>query len=167
MVTAQEASKPKEEVKKEEAKKDDPANLLKPTNKVESWRFEESDGGKGKVTVEDEWIAFEVKEITGTDWHVQAIQSNLDLKEGFEYKLTFEIKADSRRSASVNAMIDEEDWHEIGLHEELYLGKQPRKEEFTFRATGVSKNKKNRITFALGLDKGTVYVKNVKLVELK
>lgn len=92
-----------EVAKKEETKKEDLANLLKATNKVDSWRFEQAEGGKGKVTAEEEWIAFKVTDITGTDWHVQAIQAGLDLKENVEYKLTFEIKADVCRTAVVNA----------------------------------------------------------------
>ncbi len=156
-----------EETKKEEAKKEDKENLLKPTNKVDSWRFEEAEGGKGKISVEEEWVAFKVTEITGTDWHVQAVQPGLDLKENTEYKLTFEYKADVRRTAAVNAMIDEDDWHEIGLHEDLYVGTTAQKYETTFRATGVNTKKKNRITFALGTDKGTLYLRNVRLVEVK
>ncbi len=148
-------------------KKDDVPNLLKPTNKLDSWRFEQADGGKGEMSVDGEWIAFKVTEITGTDWHVQAVQTGLDLKEGVEYKLTFEIKADVRRMASVNAMIDEDDWHEIGLHEEIYVGTSPQKFEASFHASAVNTKKKNRVTFALGTEKGTIYVKNVKLVEVK
>ncbi len=134
---------------------------------MDSWRFEEAEGGKGKISVEEEWVAFKVTEITGTDWHVQAVQPGLDLKENTEYKLTFEYKADVRRTAAVNAMIDEDDWHEIGLHEDLYVGTTAQKYETTFRATGVNTKKKNRITFALGTDKGTLYLRNVRLVEVK
>ena len=159
--------KKSETAKKEEAKKEEPGNLLKPTNKVDSWRFEEAEGGKGKVSVDEEWIAFKVTDITGTDWHVQAVQSDLDLKENAEYKLTFEYKGDVRRSAVVNAMVDEDDWHEIGLHEDLYVNTTPQKYETTFRATGVNTKKKNRISFALGTDKGIIYLKNVRLVEVK
>lgn len=165
--TSLNAQEKKEAAKKAETKKEDTENLLKPTNKADSWRFEEAEGGKGKVSVEEEWIAFKVTEITGTDWHVQAVQPGLDLKENTEYKLTFEYKSDVRRTAAVNAMIDEEDWHEIGLHEDLYAGTSPQKYETTFRATGVNNKKKNRITFALGTDKGTLYLKNVRLVEVK
>ncbi len=156
-----------EAAKKEEAAKKDEANLLKPTNKLDTWRFEEAGDGKGKASVEEEWIAFKVTEIDGTDWHVQAVHPGLDLKEGAEYKLSFEYKGDVRRTAVVNAMIDEEDWHEIGLHEDLYIGTSAQKYETTFRAVGVNTKQKNRITFSLGTDKGTLYLKNVRLVQVK
>ncbi len=167
MTTVSAQEKKSEPPKKEELKQEETPNLLKPTNKVDSWRFEQAEGGKGKASVEDQWIVFKVTEITGTDWHVQAVQAGLDLKEGTEYKLTFEYKSDTRRAASVNAMIDEEDWHEIGLHEDLYAGTTAQKYETTFRATGVNTKKKNRITFALGTDKGALYLKNVRLEEVK
>ncbi len=146
--------------------KADPSNMLKPTAKVDSWRFEQAEGGKGEVSAEGEWLQVKVSKSTGTDWHVQVVQADLDLKEGKSYTLSFEVKSDVRRNVVVSAMIDKEDWHEIGLHEEIYLGTEPRKEEFTFTASGVAE-KKNRISIACGTDKGSVFLKNVRLVEAK
>jgi hypothetical protein len=62
------------------------------------------------------------------------------------------------------ATIDAEDWHEIGLHEELTLGKEVRPFEFGFRATGVIA-KKNRIGLLLGDETGEVIVKEMTLTE--
>ena len=143
----------------------EPKNLLKPTNKLDTWRFEEHEGGQGAMAVDGDAIAFTISYVTGTDWHVQAVQTDLDLKDGQQYTLQLEIKASGRRPVMVNAMIDEEDWHTIGLQEEMYVGTDFKKHEFTFRADGVASNKKNRISLVLGAEKGTVWVKNMKLIE--
>ncbi len=145
-------------------------NLLPDPTEVSSWRFEEHESAKGSISVEgtapeDRAIVFDVKEITGTDWHVQAVITNLDLKDGTEYKVSFEAKADARRTAQLNLGIDQEDWHMIGLQEELYLGKDFKKQSFTFRADSTAP-KKNRLCFALGTDKGKVYIKNLTLTEV-
>ncbi|MEK6260827.1 MAG: carbohydrate binding domain-containing protein [Planctomycetota bacterium] len=139
-----------------------PKNLLKPINKVESWRFEMSEAGKGSVKAVDDTVVFTVTETTGTDWHVQAVQTDLDLLEGKEYTLTFQAKADSARSIGVNAMIDKEDWHQIGLGEEAFLGKEYDTLKYTFRAENVL-SKKNRISVVLGGSKGTVTIKGMTL----
>jgi hypothetical protein len=137
-------------------------NLLPPTNKMESWRLEQHEGGKGTMKIEDDSAVFTVTEVDGTDWHVQAVQTNLELTEGKEYQLTFQIKASGERSVTVAANIDEEDWHAIGLTESLSVGKEFMSCEYTFRAENVSP-KKNRISFALGDSKGTVTIKNIAL----
>jgi hypothetical protein len=141
----------------------DDANLLKPTNKAESWQFEQQQGGEGAAKVEEEAIVFNVTKSTGTNWHVQAYMTGLDLKEGQTYQVTFEAKAVKPMAVGLNAGIGEEDWHQIGLSEEVYIGKEFRKYSYKFTAQGVRKDK-NRIGFSLGSQVGTLYVKNMTLI---
>lgn len=141
---------------------DAPKNLLKPINKIDSWRYELAETGKGSVKAVEDTVVFTVTETTGTDWHVQAVQADLDLVEGKEYTLTFQAKADSARSIGVNAMIDKDDWHLIGLAEEPFLGKEYDTFRYTFRAENVL-SKKNRITVVLGGSKGIVTIKEMTL----
>jgi hypothetical protein len=145
---------------------DEPKNLLKPTNKVESWRFEEHEGGKGNAKVDGDAIVFHVTKVTGTDWHVQAVQTDLDLKDGQEYTLKFKAKCESSCLIGVHAMIDQDDWHQIGLSEQVTLGKEYQEYKYNFRADGVIA-KKNRISIVLGFETGTVSVKDMTLVEKK
>src|SRR3989440_8131142 len=85
-------------------------NLLKPANKVENWRFEQHEEGKGKISVDGDAILFEVTNSDGTDWHVQAFQTPLDLKDGKEYTITFKAKADETREVGVEAGSGQEEW---------------------------------------------------------
>ncbi len=59
-------------------------------------------------------------------------------------------------------MVDQEDWHEIGLHEDVYASKTFREESYTFTATDVA-DKKNRIGFVMGAEKGTLVIKDMTL----
>jgi hypothetical protein len=137
-------------------------NLLKPTANVASWRFEEIEGGHGEIANEESAIAFKVTKVDGVVWHVQVFQYDLDIKENETYTVRFQAKASQERSMLLVAMIDEDDWHEIGLHEDLSLTTAYQNFEFTFRATDTVK-KKNRIGFMLGDDVGTVFLKEMTL----
>lgn len=143
---------------------EEPKNLLKPVNKAESWRFETHEGAQGKLEIVDDFAVFKAGRLTGTNWHIQAFQTDLDLKEGQEYTLKIKMRSGQRRTVTVVATIDKEDWHEIGLHEDVTLEKDLKTYEFTFRATDVAE-KKNRIGFVLGDETGDLFVKEITLTE--
>ena len=142
-----------------------PASLLKPINKAESWRFEQHEGGKGTMAVEGETVTFTATELDGTDWHVQVYQTGLDLKDGEDYTLTFEAKSPERRAIIIVAGVDEGDYHEIGLHEEVSaVPPEFKKYEYAFRADSTVAGK-NRIGFVLGTEKGSMTIKSATLIK--
>ena len=142
-----------------------PDNLLKPANNAESWRFEQHEGGKGDMAVEDDAVKFTSTEIDGTDWHVQAFQTGLNLKDGESYTVSFEAKSPERRAIIVVAGIDQDDYHEIGLHEEIFATSvEYKKYDYTFTASDTAPGK-NRLGFVLGTEKGSVTIKNLKMVK--
>lgn len=140
----------------------EPKNLAKPAKDLASWRLEQHEGAKADIAAADDGIVVTVKETTGTDWHVQVVQASLDLVEGKEYTLTFKAKASPDRSVPVNAMIDQEDWHQIGLAETAELTGDWKDFKYEFKAEGVAKEK-NRISFILGGDKGKIWIKDLVL----
>jgi hypothetical protein len=142
----------------------DAKNLLNPINKADSWRLEQHEGAEGTMKIADDAVVFNATKLTGTNWHVQAFQVNLDLKEGKEYTLKLKLTASQPRKVLLVATIDQTDWHEIGLHEDLSVDKEVRPFEFTFRATGVAA-KKNRIGFVMGDETGDLIVKEMTLTE--
>jgi hypothetical protein len=137
-------------------------NLLKETNKPDTWRLEQHDAAKGKMEGDGDAIVFEVLDTDGTEWHVQVVQTGLDLKDGQEYSLTFSAKASSDRQVPVNAMIDQDDWHQIGLSETADVTKDWKEFRYSFFAEQTVPMK-NRLSFILGTDKGKVWLKDVKL----
>ncbi len=141
-----------------------PKNLLKPTNDPDSWQLELTEGGKGDMKADGDAIVFHVTEADGTNWHVQAYQTGLDLKNGKDYVIKFKLKAPQASELLVLGLINQDDWHEIGLHEEFGPSDDFKQYEFTFKANDVVPNN-NRIGFVLGADKGTVSVKDLVLIE--
>ena len=122
---------------------EDAKNLLKPVNKAESWRLEQHEGAQATLKIADDAVVINATKLTGTNWHIQVFQTDLDLKEGKEYTLKLKLAASQPRKVLLVAMIDAEDWHEIGLHEDLSVDKEVRPFEFTFRATGVRRQEKS------------------------
>lgn len=141
----------------------DKPNLLKDAAK--NLRLEQHEGGKGTNKMDGQTYVFEVTAAGAENWHVQATFSGLNLQEGKEYVLTFSAKGEPTRSISVQAMIDVDDWHTIGLTEEVSLEKEFKPFSYTFKAEGVAKENKNRISFLMGADKGVVHIKDLSLVE--
>jgi Carbohydrate binding domain len=141
-------------------------NLLKPTNEPDSWVFELNDAGKGEMSVDGDAIVFHTTETTGTDWHVQAYQPEIDLKDGQDYVVKFQMKSAEPVKLLLVGNINEDDWHEVGLHEDLEPTDKFKDYEFEFTAHDVVE-KNNRIGFVLGIDKGVVSVKSMTLTEKK
>jgi hypothetical protein len=141
-----------------------PRELLKTTNAADSWRYDVLDSAKGSYRAVDDSIVFEVEATTETDWHIQVLQVGLDLKEGQKYVVKFQAKASAARKITITAGIDQEDWHDIGLHEPIALTSEFQSFELTLRPHDVVKNK-NRIGFILGGETGTVFIKDMSLVE--
>lgn len=144
----------------------DDGNLLRTTNRVGSWTLETTGDGTGSVQASGDSIVFTTTRTTNTDWHVQAYQQHLDLTEGAEYRVSFDLKSPDYATVVVLAMIHEPDYHSIGLAAEVAAGPQFETHEFTFTATDTVKGN-NRIGFVLGRGEGTVVVRNFTLVEVK
>lgn len=144
--------------------KSEAKNLLKPTNDPESWVFELNDAGKGEMTVDGDAIVFHTTETTGTDWHVQAYQPEIDLQDDKDYVVKFQMKSAEPVEVLLVSGINEEDWHEVGLHESVSPTDEFKDYEFEFTAHDTV-DKNNRIGFVLGIDKGVVSVKDMTLTE--
>ncbi|QEG25017.1 family 16 glycoside hydrolase [Mariniblastus fucicola] len=141
-------------------------NLLKPTNEVDAWTFEQFEKGKGSISADGESIVFDVTHAGGANWHVQTYQTGLDLEDGAEYKVSFEIKADNDDAmVGVQASINEDDWHSIGFYKEIYPANKFETYEFTFWASDVVRNK-NRIGFVIGAQAAKITVRNFSLVRV-
>lgn len=148
----------------EKPAKDKPApqagNLMKPADDPAHWRLERHEAATATISAAQGAIVFDVTSDDGTDWHVQAFQTPIDLKDNTEYVITFKARADADRPAKVQAGIDVEDYHTIGLDEEITLGKEWKDHEYKFTATDTAPMK-NRVGFVLGQAKGKVYVKDL------
>lgn len=146
-----------------------PENMLKPTGEIAAWTFEQFESGKGSIEAakENDAITLTVAQAGTENWHVQVYQSGLSLEEGAQYKVTFAIKSDSGDAVVyLQASINEEDWHGVGLQEEISVSEKFTNHEFTFVASDVVRGN-NRIGFAIGDQAAKITLRDVRLVPVK
>ncbi len=148
------------------AEREGPESLLKTANAVDSWVFELHEDGQGTIAVEGDAIVFNTTKLSGENWHVQAYQKDLALKEGTEYELKFSGMSPTNSTILLTAQIHQEDWHNIGLQEQIDLGKTYREYKFIWKATDVVPEN-NRVGFVLGESTGAVHIKGLSLSEVK
>lgn len=140
-------------------------NLLRPAKLQGAWRLEQLEGSRGKLLIDSNTVQFVVTKVTGVIGHVHAFQGDLDLVDGVNYRVTGRIRSSEPCRIVLTAMIDEDDWHEIGLHEELDVTSDYKEFDFTFRVSD-SVRRKNRIGFLIGQQPGTIWVEDLRLVNV-
>lgn len=114
------------------------------------------EGATGRI------LRVRVTAIDSTNWHVQVHQTGLDLKESEPYTLTFWARADRARPLSINATVDKDDFHWIGLSNQIGLTTEWRKFNLVFTATRTLRSH-NRLGFVLGDAVGAIDLAGVML----
>ena len=103
-----------------------------------------------------------VTQVDGTDWHVQAHQTGLNLTDGTTYTVSFDAKADKDRSLPLGASLDQADWHNVGLTANAALTTDWKTFHYVFTAHDTAPNH-NRIAFTLGGQTGTVWIEGLQI----
>ncbi|WP_437223991.1 hypothetical protein SH661x_003439 [Planctomicrobium sp. SH661] len=137
-------------------------NLLHAAHQPAAWRIDEIEGGKGMIMGDQDSVQFVVMNVDAVPSHLQVFQGDLDLHDGESYVVSGKIKASVPRSVLLTATIDEDDWHGIGLHEEIHLTEEYIPFEYTFRVSDTVR-RKNRLGFIIGNTLGTIWVRDITL----
>ncbi len=134
-----------------------------------TWSDEHQGGTESAMTVKHqensagaEPIEVEVRKTDGTDWHVQAHVTGLDLQDGSTYTVSFRAKASASRTIGITAGLDQADWHNIGLTGSMQLGEQWKQYRFVFDAHNVVA-KHGRVALVVGGDTGTVSISDLQI----
>ena len=88
----------------------------------------------------------------------------MELENGAEYVVRFKMKSPNNCSVVLLGLVNQDDWHEVGLNEEFSPGNEFKDFEYSFTARDVLKGN-NRIGFELGTDKGTVILKELTVTK--
>ncbi|MCH2178075.1 MAG: GDSL-type esterase/lipase family protein [Mariniblastus sp.] len=137
-------------------------SLLKPTNQLSTWKLELTKDGKGELLVSGDSLELKTIQVGEENWYVQAYQTGLLLKEGEQYRVSLDLKSPDGCSVLLSAMINQPDWHNVGLRKFIEPGDRYETYDFVFTAKDVEKEK-NRIGLVFGAKKGSVFVKNMTL----
>ena len=134
------------------------------------WKLEVHPGAAATVQTPKEVLPpsgekvarIEVKTPGKQNWHIQFNQSGLDLVDGQAYTVSFWAKANRKRILTVNAGLDKEDWHSIGLSGRRNLDTEWSRFTLVFTAQRPLKQH-NRLTFVVGDEAGAVDLAGLSL----
>ncbi len=131
---------------------------------ADSWRFQPQYGGTGSIEVVGNELVLTTTNSTGTDWHVKALQSRLQLENGAQYVVRFQMKSPDLCPVTLAGNIDQADFRGIGLSEKLLPTAEYEQYEVTFVArNAIPQN--NRIGIYFGAKVGQVVVKQFVILK--
>jgi hypothetical protein len=116
---------------------------------------------RATLTTEGNVCRVDVTAVDGTNWHARATRVFDDLQEGATYTVRFRAKADVPRQIILYGQVDEPDWHDIGLSQDVPLTERWQTYQYQFRAKGLAAE--NAIQFILGDRTGTVWIADFTL----
>ena len=128
-----------------------------------SWGLDQHHGAACSMTAIDGTMVFKTTVATGTNWHVQAYQGQLQLENGVEYVIRFKMKSTNSCTVTLFGAINQDDWHGIGLNETFVPPSEFQDYEFTFVPHDLIPGN-NRIGFQLGTNQGEVIVKEIVIL---
>lgn len=139
---------------------------------TQSWRLEQRAPAQGSIEVQDAageaplpaGRVLQVRTTTPdkTEWHLQLHQSDLDLKEGQEYTLSFWARAQEPRRMTLNSKTDQPPWQDTGLGDSIQLTPKWKRYNLFFKAHDVTPGH-SRISFILGNAAGDAWLADLSL----
>jgi hypothetical protein len=134
-----------------------------PVETIRLMSLELFDAAQATRTVERNVHRVEVTAVDGTAWHAQLAQQFDDLQEVANYTIRFRAKADVPRTIHLAGIIDEPDYHPIGLNKDVSLIEDWQDYEYKFQAKGLAAS--NMIQFHVGERTGTVWIADFTLTK--
>ena len=105
----------------------------------------------------------DIAAVDGTNWHARITKLFDHPQAGATYTVRFRAKADAPRRIFLGGIIDEPDWHGIGLSQEVPLTEAWQDYQYEFQAKDLAAE--NLIQFIVGDQTGTVWIANFTLTK--
>jgi hypothetical protein len=102
---------------------------------LDGWNVERHQDAAVDGSVQGGTAVLRVRKPGTENWHVQFNQSNLAVKRGGVYTVSFRAAADRPRRLHLSLMQAHDPWRDLGLETNLTLTKKPQAFTFTFIAT--------------------------------
>jgi WD40 repeat protein/serine/threonine protein kinase len=134
-----------------------------PIESARLFSLEQYGTAKATLGIEGNVCRIDVSAVDGVNWHVRISQALEDLQQGATYTLRFRAKADAPREIFLCAQIDEQDWHSIGLWENVPLTEKWQDYRYQFQAKDFGAE--NMIRFTAGERIGTVWIADFRLTK--
>lgn len=135
------------------------------SNRLEGWSSLQKNGtGAATGSVVDGEYKIDVTNGGTLDWHVQFVQSGLELLNGATYIFSFDARSDSARTLVADVAMNRDPWSSYMPDVERTVTLADTMQTFTFRFTmNDSSDIDARITFNAGLFTSNLFLDNVSL----
>jgi hypothetical protein len=130
------------------------------------WVFQSGKTAPAAFHAEGDAMRIDIAGVDQEAWHIQGFHTDTKLREGAQYQIRFEAKSDHPFVATVQAVSESSDFHNIGLDTKIALTNQWSPYTFTFVAHALDGHSARVPLFLLGSDTGTVWIKNVVVEEV-
>jgi hypothetical protein len=138
--------------------------LLRNAGEAASWVVQDTNGVTSKLERVEGGLRWSADRAGTELWHLQIFQTGLPLEDGKTYTVTLEARLGkgSQQDVEVSAMLDQADWHNVGLTKTAILGPDYRTFEWSFRAENVVQGH-GRLNISLRNEPGVVELRSVRL----
>jgi len=133
------------------------------SEKTQNWTFG-AWVGKAEGYVTNGAFKVVIQDAGKENWNIQLLQTGLNLKNGKSYLVTFEAWAECVRNFS-SGIENSENYSGYGNSGELFAG--PEKKTYLYKFTKYGNDPKGRISFSFGGDPTTIWIDNVKVIEIE
>ena len=138
-------------------------NLLTDPADPANWKLEEHDDTKATLTQDGDTLHLTVETAGEEPWHVQTYQDGLELDNGTHYLITFDAKADAKRTVAVSVSQQTQPYDTLGLYEEIEIGTAYEPYELYFTAENARPGDSRGPVIAHGEEAGELWLRNVTL----
>lgn len=135
-------------------------------NDMDNWVFENHEGGSGAVSVIDEQLVIAMNAPGEQVWANQLYQTDMNIRRGNTYKISFSAKAEKDRSIRVKiGGLADRGWS--AYSEEISVDITTMMKDYNYTFTMVEKtDTKARFEFNMGLDDSDITLDNIKLIQV-
>lgn len=130
---------------------------------VSRWSTEQHEGAVLEKSDKDGEVALRIVKTASLPWHAQYYYGGLPVEKGAQYLLKFTARSDKPLQISVALQNNKPTWEILGLSESFLLKPEPQTYQVPFRSVMGSDDA--RLSFILGHEPGTVFLKEVALVK--
>jgi len=132
---------------------------------LSSWSFGTYSGAAATTTVADSSFTARITAPGSAEWNVQFTQGGMAIVNGLEYELLFEAQASHPRTINPNVGMGSGSYASYANWAPLSIGTQRATYRMSFRMASAT-DLNSRLEFNLGLDTGTVTLRNIVLREV-
>jgi hypothetical protein len=135
----------------------------RPLETARLFALELFDTAQATLAAEGNVCRVDIAAVDGTGWHARITKLFDDPQAGATYTVRFRAKADAPRRIVVGGFIDEPDWHDIGLSQDVPLTEVWQDYQYEFQAMDLAAE--NSIQFNVGDQTGTVWIADFTLTK--